>query len=169
MKQLVTNDTLKKRMNIANIANERIDNAIQESQYLDIVPVITEKVYDYIIANPTATAVTLLMKGGEYTGLDTCKKYFAGLELAICYYAYARLLATGATNLTPYGVVVKTTDVSQPASNALVTNAINQTKAVANAYLSAALQYIAVTDVFEYTTYGSVPVKTIRKFKVIGE
>lgn len=91
--------------------DDKINEQILDAQILDIQPLLGEKLFNSVMLNPDA--YTDLLAGGvyEYDGI-TYTNY--GLKMAIAYFAYARYIIFSSVISTPFSVVEKLNDTSQP-------------------------------------------------------
>lgn len=137
-------DIQKIRSVASNIDLEKVNNYIREAERLDLIPVITYDLYKrlergdeavievevdkygiaVLLADEDDTLITveatktsaeeLMLDGGEY--YDRCGnvKYIEGVKVALAYFAYARMVRNHQVAVTPFGVVSKMGDDSNP-------------------------------------------------------
>lgn len=148
-----------------NICDGVVEIYIREAEQIDILPAIGAELYkrfsqlgDIIVDDKKLatenggeiyalaegelpTEEYKLLNGGYYT--DGCgeEHYFEGLKAALAYLAYARFVRNHSTNVTTYGVVVKTGEDSTPADVRTISAAALDARRIGEDYLAAALRY----------------------------
>lgn len=148
-----------------NICDERVAVYIREAEHIDILPAIGAELYkkfsqlgDIIVDNERLmtegggpiyalaegelpTEEYKLLNGGYYN--DSCgeEQYFHGLKAALAYLAYARFVRNHSTNVTVYGVVIKTGEDSTPADARTISAAALDAQRIGEDYLAAAVRY----------------------------
>lgn len=114
-----------------------------------------------------------LLDGGYYT-CENCscdsdkKKYSAGLRAAISYLAYAKMLPNQPINITAFGVVRKTTTLSEPVEEKALFRATNEAKKIGLEYLRQSVDHIRCEGFIDDCKKGK-PDKRYVKFKAIGK
>jgi len=168
---------------------QRIQPYIVEAEKLDVLPAIGVRMYRQMIearkkflANNKGVLITTnsgsviqvrknefteILNGGYY--IDCCNReevYQGGLISAISYLTYARAIMQNSINFTAFGVVVKKTDTSEPASDTAIIRASNQAKKTGLAILGQVIEYLRCKKLLPCTTRN---LRHKRKFKVIGD
>ena len=84
----------------------RLDQQIDDAQYIDIRELMGADFYDDMIRNCTSTAYKALLNAGTYLyNGSTYDNY--GLKSVIVLYAYGRYMVSGSVVDTPFGMVEK--------------------------------------------------------------
>lgn len=148
-----------------NIDDRRVEIYIEEAEELDILPAIGADLYrrfrnlgaiyvnsrdaleseegvEVLVAREAdlPSDELRLLNGGYYN--DGCAtKYFAGIKKALAYFAYARFVRDHSTQVTPFGVVVKAGDDSNPASDRSVASKADDATRIGEAYLNETMEY----------------------------
>lgn len=163
---IISVDYIRKFRPIAhNISDERIALYITEAEHVDILPAIGADLYrkythlgiiktngSDLTTDESAVIYTQaegdlpteeykLLNGGYWIDTNGITHYFDGLKAALAYLAYARFLRNHSTNVTAYGVVVKTGEDSTPADARTISAAALDAQRIGEAYLTAAVQY----------------------------
>lgn len=188
---IITVEDIRKVRPIAyNIDEERVNVFIREAAELDVIPEIGADIYErfnqlgnivvdaeranlqteegadiYALSEgDLSTEEHKFLFGGYYT--DDCGKgrYFSGLKMALAYFAYARLVRNAQINVTPYGVVRKLGEESEPTSQTTIASVSADAYNIGKALLAEALRY--------WRKYGegkccSKPIRK-KKFLAIG-
>lgn len=126
-----------------HIDQERINNAITEAEELDLSPVIGEQLYISIIEKKGIYADKYkdLMEGCIYQ--HNGEKYqLRGIKVALCYFAYARLIKGIDNNLSRSGFLQKDADYSIHAVIKERLAASNEAYAIGNTYALKCLDFI---------------------------
>lgn len=95
---------------------ELIESYIQEAQEFDLKNLLCRTFYFDLINNYQQPAYQALIHGETYTDADGNSIEFKGLKAVIVYYAYSRYVMQSSAIDTPFGMVQKTTEFSQPVS-----------------------------------------------------
>lgn len=112
MQPLITRDDIAKYRQIAKTSNsDKLNESILDAQLLDLKPLLGEKLFDSIIANPEQH--NELLDGGVYT-YDGIEYSNYGLKMALAYFAYSRYVMFSHVTDTPYAIVEKRNSESQP-------------------------------------------------------
>lgn len=126
-----------------HIDQERINNAITEAEELDLSPIIGEQVY-----------ISILEKNGIYTGdykslmdgvvyeYEGEKYQLRGIKVALCYFAYSRLIKGIDNNLSRSGFLQKDSDYSVHAIIKERLVASNEAKEIGTTYALKCLDFI---------------------------
>lgn len=126
---------------VNSTTNDRINMYIKEAQAFDVADSIGLALLADVIANPSTAPNMLLVTGGTYT-VGTKVYECHGLKMAIAYYAYARIVKNNCVNVTAFGVTEKTTDNSEPASEAKVALVVREAIASGKAALQSCISLI---------------------------
>lgn len=140
---------------------QRIEPYIEETEKLDVIPVIGAELYKKI--DDDSSEFNELLNGGYYNN-DTC--YFEGLISAIAYLSYSRFVINNAVNVTAFGVVFKQTQFSEKVDEATLFRHANETKKIGFEYLSQCYEYLKFKGYFDNCCKTKIIGK--RKFKAIG-
>jgi hypothetical protein len=97
---------------------ELIEQYVTEAQDIDIRSLICDKFYFDILKNWQLPAYQKLIHGETYTDEDGVEIEYKGLKPVLVYYAYSRYCMRGSVVDTPFGMVQKTNENSQPISGA---------------------------------------------------
>ncbi|MGV3459916.1 MAG: hypothetical protein ACO1N9_05605 [Flavobacterium sp.] len=112
MQPLITRDDIARYRQIAKSPNnDKLNESILEAQLLDLKPLIGERLFDKIMANPDEH--TELLDGGVYI-YDGIEYSSYGLKMALAYFAYARYVMFSHVTDTPYSIIEKRNADSQP-------------------------------------------------------
>lgn len=96
---------------------ELIETYIQEAQELDLKNLLCRAFYFDVLNNYQQPAYQALIHGETYTDAEGNTIEFKGLKAVLVYYAYARYVMRSSATDTPFGMVQKTTEFSQPVSS----------------------------------------------------
>ena len=173
---------------------KRIQPYIREVETLDVMPAIGVSLYKQIsledfqndlqatgsaqIATNSGKIITItvdewgkMMNGDYFTCNNTScscgsgEKYSAGLISAISYLAYARMLPNQPLNVTAFGVVQKTTTLSEPVDEKTLFRAANEARKIGLEYLKQAVEHLTCAGLIDNRTRKT---KSYKKFKAIG-
>ena len=171
--------------NIADLT--RIAPYIGETETLDLMPAIGAGLYGQFTgagfaaamqANGSATVTTAGGKTVTVTSalweeiLDGCyythctgTHYSAGLRAATAYLAYARMLPNQPINVTAFGVVNKTTALSEPVEEATLFRAASTAQRIGLEYLRQSVEHMRSAGLIDEAIR---PAKRYSRFKAIG-
>jgi len=169
--QLITLTDIKKTVKQISdhIDEERIKNAIIEAQEIDLSPIISEQVY-----------ISIIEKKGQYNDnykklMDGCiyeykeQKYeLRGIKVALCYFAYARIISGIDVNVTRTGFMQKEGDYSVHALIKEKIKSVNEAASTGSFYANKCLDFISRNP----DTFPTSVLKPQRKksnFNVIGD
>jgi hypothetical protein len=187
-------DLRKVRTVSENLQDEkRIAPYIRETEQLDVMPAIGALLYkqfsdaefaenikndgEAVITTNSGKQITLtesewnkILEGDYYTSDNgSCSreelKHSAGLLSAIAHLAYARMLPNQPLNVTAFGVVKKTTNLSEPVDETTLFRAANEARKIGLEYLRQSVDHLrckGFIDEYERET------KRYRKFIKIG-
>lgn len=113
----------------------------QEAELLYVKPILGDKLYNEIVANPTDEKYETLLNGGTWTDDNEDSHTFAGLKVTISYYIYAQNLMSGDIQPTRFGNVIKENDYSTPITDKTRSDAYNSTLEIANLYMKDVVAY----------------------------
>jgi hypothetical protein len=167
MKELINKTKISLFRSIGDISEERIRPYVREAQRLDVLPAVTQRVWDYIEQNLDEEIVKKLLIGGSYSykGHDYS---FQGLEATIAMFTYARIIRNNSINVTAFGVVQKTIQDSAPAQSGEISRAANEAFSVGVAYLKECVEYLKSEDDFDFENCAFEPRRRL-KFRIIGD
>lgn len=179
---IITVDYIRKYRPLAkNICDDRVNIYIREAEQIDILPAIGADLYkkfsqlgdilvdekrlededgEHIYAleeGELPTEEYKLLNGGYYTDDCGTEHFFMGLKAALAYLAYARMIRNHSTNVTTYGVVVKSGEDSTPADARTISAAALDAQRIGEDYLAAAVRY------WKYATECSRPAKSVSR------
>lgn len=142
----------------ANIDETTLTSHIKEVETLWVIPAFTPIVYHKI--EQSSESFQVLLSGGYYNENNS---YLAGLIQAVSYLAYSRFVKDQQINVTAFGVVVKNSQFSEPASDALILKNSKDAERIGLEYLKQCVDYLKAN--------GEIGVKSPikRKFKAIGD
>ena len=110
------------------------------------------------------------LNGDYYTCDCSCSsdemKYSAGLIEAISYLAYARMLPNQPLNVTAFGVVQKTTSLSEPVDEKTLFRASGESRKIGLEYLRQSVEHLRCKGLIDNCKNRDT--KRYRKFKAIG-
>lgn len=113
MQPLITRSDIARYKQIAKTPfDDKLHEQILDAQLLDLQPLIGERFFNKIIANPDA--YSSLLSGGVYV-LDGIEYTHYGLSMVLTYFAYARYMMFSSVTDTPFSVVEKLNENSRPA------------------------------------------------------
>jgi hypothetical protein len=192
---IITAEDIRQVRPIANnvVDLKRIEPYISEAETLYLLPAIGAGLYEqftsdsFILAMQDDVAFNVItdgggeillslegwnriLNGGYYAcGSRPCdvngKRYSAGLKAAVSYLAYARMLPNQAINVTAFGVVNKTTALSEPADERTIRRAADEARNIGLEYLGQTEDYLRCAGFID----GRKGVDSrYRKFKIIG-
>jgi hypothetical protein len=130
---LITAAKIKQYRPTADIPEERISPFILEAQQLDVKPMLNELLYYDLCKNFENEKYQKLIDGGEYEYRDYTY-HFEGLGSVIAYYALSRFVRSNPLHITSFGIVVKNTAQSTPASPEQIQSEIGILKSAAIGY-----------------------------------
>lgn len=190
---LINVEDIRKIRKIAgNISDDRIEICISEAEKLDLIPFIGAAFYQKLnslgeieidedgtkLMDETDVIATgyegdlpinewKFLNGGYYTTLCGEYKWFGGIRLALCYFAYARFIRSHVSQVTPFGVVTKIGDDSTPVSYSAVSAMSAEAKKIGDEYLRQSLDFWNETRKAQDKKTGSA--KKTKRFVSIGD
>ena len=194
-KTIITPDDIRKVRPIAENVKDckRIEPYIREVETLDVMPAIGVSLYKQITDDSFSSSlktngnIQIITNGGikiltqtqwdkfldgDYYTCGDCScdsdgmKYSAGLIAAISYLAYARMLPNQPLNVTAFGVVQKTTNLSEPVDEKTLFRAANEARKIGLEYLRQAVDHLRCEGFIEDCRKKGT--KRYKKFKSIG-
>jgi hypothetical protein len=189
-------EDVKKVRPIANniVDVKRIDPYIHETETLDVMPAIGVGLYEqftsdsFIEAMSNEDIAVIVTNGGKEISmtpeewanfLDGCyytceecssdsnsKRYSGGLRAAISYLSYSRMLPNQPINVTAFGIVNKTTALSDPVDEKTLFRAANEAKKIGLEYLRQSVDHLRCKGFIDDGKKDTG--KRFRKFKAIG-
>ena len=100
-----------------SVDRELINQSIKDAELLDLKPLLGELLYVDLVANITAPKYMELMTGKAYI-FNGQSYIFEGLNPVLANFAYARYIVFSSYVDTPFGLVSKVSQDSQPVSEA---------------------------------------------------
>jgi hypothetical protein len=194
---IIKPEDIKKVRPIANniIEVKRIEPYIHEAETLDVMPSIGIGLYEQftsdgfieamrnddsamIITNSgkeivmTAEQWREILDGCYYTCKEgSCdsdsKRYSGGLRAAISYLSYSRMLPNQPINVTAFGVVNKTTALSDPVDEKTLFRATNEAKKIGLEYLRQSVDLLRCKGFIDDCKKNGTG-KRFKKFRAIG-
>ncbi|MAX50549.1 MAG: hypothetical protein CMH22_01040 [Methylophaga sp.] len=111
---LITKQDIEKYREVSrNVADKKINPHIEDAQFLDLRPLLGERMYQNLIKNATESNYTALLEGGEYTYGDHTY-HNPGLKKVLSIFAYSRYIVFGSYTDTGFGLVQKSNQDSTP-------------------------------------------------------
>jgi hypothetical protein len=157
-----------------NIPSAMFDRYVLEAQELDLRPLLGIDLYIALVedfeASPSLATYSDLWNGSTYDIL-TKKFKHEGLIPVLAYYTYARYIQNSGVNSTPYGLVEKKNDFSQPTSEKTIARKISQAQSGAKAYWERTRKYILDhPEIFEtlYNCQGNYTTGQGIKIRAVG-
>ena len=192
---IITPDDVRKVRPIAENVKDckRIEPYIREVEQLDVMPAIGVSLYKQITQDNFTTYlktngnIPILTNNGDkiiltefqwnkfingdyYTycncSCNSEEKYSAGLIAAISYLAYARMLPNQPLNVTAFGIVQKTTTLSEPVDEKTLFRAASEAKKIGLEYLRQSIEHLRCEGFIDDCKKRDT--KRYRKFKAIG-
>ena len=112
MTALITLEDIIRYKQISTKPNlKKLNEIILDAQLIDLQPLIGERLYNRIVANPSD--YTELLDGGAYDYNSEAYTNY-GLKMVLVYFTYARYMMFGGFTDTPSGTVVMRKDNSDP-------------------------------------------------------
>lgn len=113
MQPLITRNDIAKYRQISKSPNDaKLNEMILDAQILDLQPLISETLYNKLLATPEDYQD--LLEGNVYEA-DGISYTNYGLKMVLVYFAYARHIMFSSVTDTAYSVVEKLNDNSRPA------------------------------------------------------
>ncbi len=178
----ITSDNIRKYRQVArNITEERIEIYIREAISFDLLPVVGAALmqkYDAISAKALDSSDIehcaelgltreeyIYLMGGYWTDEQGVEHGQNGIRSAACYFAYARFIRNHATQTTPFGIVVKEGEESQPATPQMIAAVSRDAQVIGEQILRDA------TDYWRHVCTGNTgePKRRQRHFVAIGD
>lgn len=145
MTALITYSQVTQKHITSNITAAKFAMYLDEAQEFDLRPLLGTELYidllNDAVNSPPFGVYEDLMNGNTYTKNSRQYKH-EGLIPVIAYYTYSRYLMDSGVNSTPYGIVQKTNDYSQPTSEKTIARKVSQAQSGAKAYWERVQQYI---------------------------
>lgn len=115
---------------------------ILAAQNVDIKPVLGAALWHNILQNPYAAFNEILLNGGSYTDANGNTVTFQGIKAALACFAYARyILAKNAVD-TPFGMVSKTSEYSEPVTAEQLVSIASEKRNEGGVYLRECTRYL---------------------------
>lgn len=140
---IITVDDIRNIRAIAyNIDAERVNVYIREAEELDIRRQIGTTLYErYNNSAELTTEEGIMLNGGDYTAECGGERHISGVKVALAYFAYARFVRNAQINVTPYGVVTKLGEDSEPTNYKAVAAIAQDAQNIGEALLAECLDY----------------------------
>ncbi|WP_163320151.1 hypothetical protein [Dysgonomonas sp. 520] len=176
MKHLTTIEKIKQNTRFVSkhIDDNKINLCIEEAERLDVKPQIGDDLFLSLmewVENPdqdNQPDYTLLMQGGVYQRKDGQKREFKGLQSALNYYVYARLVKMNNFSLTRFGFVEKQDQYSQQAELKERLAAEKDARSIADTYMVECLEYLRVNNE-KFTAFRGGKQKNRLRISSIGD
>jgi hypothetical protein len=159
-KYLITKADILTYRPTAVLDDARIKPFILEAQREDLCPVLNDAFY-YAFVNDFDTGTGLnvtaayekLRTGGTYT-YNSLTIQFDGVKPMLAYYALARFIENNSLNIVRMGVVIKSTDQSEPADAKAIQAAINALRSSALHYQNQVIKFLD-NNISDYPIYNT--------------
>lgn len=188
------NDIRAVRQIAGNVDEERVNIYIREAELLDLEPVIGADLYEKltnigtIVLDDAQTQLQdedggdtyieaegdlpnnefKLLNGGYYKDECGVRHRFEGIKKALAYFSYARFVRNHSTQVTPFGIVNKLGDDSNPADARSIAAISADAHRIAEDYLAHAMKFWhCVERARANAAHGSNPRK--KRFVAIGD
>jgi len=129
-----------------NINDNRVTASIREAQDFDIKQAIGAALFQDILVkyntSPKDALAAKLVEGGTYVDCNGNTIAFAGLGMALKYYALARFRVKQPINDTRFGVVRKNDQYSESLENKQLMQSVLDAKSAGAGYVQEALRYL---------------------------
>lgn len=106
---------------ISNTVHDKVLNQfITDAQFADLQPLLGSNFFNDLERNFDSASdpnYKFLLNGGDYTHNGVTYTCY-GLKVVLVHFAYGRYILLGSNKDTPFGHVVKTSESSQPSSDA---------------------------------------------------
>lgn len=149
------------QMSILITEEKQLHPFILAAQNNDLKPVLGNVLWTDLVENRLQANYAKLLDGGTYTK-DGETHSFSGLKAAIAEYTYARYCMGKNIQDTPFGMVVKESDYSSPASAKQLAEVAAAHRLAGQHYLEEAIAFIKAT-IADYPKYESCQSKTTAK------
>lgn len=151
-----------------HVDEKKIMSCISESENIDLKAALGDALFLSVKKNPEKYED--LLHGCEYEDSCGVTHVFNGLESALAYYSYARLVKCADDNVTRFGFVNKESEWSARPSYKEKMMAYNDAFAVADRYLKECLLYIQANKEKFPEYKGGTRIKANRVvYKIIGD
>ena len=154
----ITSNNIRKYRQVArNITEERVEIYIREAMSFDLLPVVGAALMQRFAALDAealdkssvddcaelglTTEEYIYLMGGTWTDNQGVEHGHNGVRQAACYFAYARFVRNHATQTTPFGIVVKEGEESQPATPQMIAAVSRDAQVIGEQILRDATDY----------------------------
>jgi len=143
-----------------------------EAQDLDLRPILGDSLYfDFMskwfnTGDASYSIYQTLLNGTSYTYSGQVI-YYDGLKPLVVYLTLARLIQNQQVNITRFGVVTKTVNLSQPVDAQIIRQVVNEMKSNAKSYENQVRQYLD-NNVTTYTMYKGADVGRNNSFRILN-
>lgn len=152
-----------------NIDDKRIIVFIDETEQMDLRPVIGDELFIEVSNPKNRQKFETLLNGGEYTTKSGDVRFFKGLKSALNYYVYARFTKNNNIIIARNANLKKEGEYSSPATAKEVLDSYADAFLIADSYLKDVVLYISENkDLFPSYNKGQVNINRVR-YRIIGE
>lgn len=159
MKHIITPEEVRQygRNMSAHIDRKTLEVLIEETENMDIRPVLGVMFFQNLLANQDTPFNRILLNGGYYpyvfdpTFDATFEErniildaHFQGLKAAVAYYVQAKLAKTNDNQFTRFGMMQKDSEYGYRTSLAERTDQYNDLASIADQYLRDTLEYLNI-------------------------
>lgn len=176
MKTIITISDIQRYKHIATAFNgeKNIDGYILEAQLCDLKPWLGDAFLLQLVQQRSTNTLSdendLILRGGEYT-YEGNQYYLEGIAAFMAYSVHARYILRSSVSATQFGVVVKESDYSTPASSKQIQEIKSTSEATAEAVkqdIILLLQRLSKNYPL-YKSCNSINAGRKQLFRIIGE
>ena len=117
------------------VKDSKINPFIEDAELLDLKPLLGNKMYFDLVANKTEANYVKLLDGGSFD-VGEIEYSFVGLKKILSIFVDARYKLFGSATDTPFGLVEKSNQDSQPVSIATKKDIYTKNRQIAYQYFS---------------------------------
>lgn len=160
MKHIITPEEVRQygRAMSSHVDKKVLEALIQETENMDILPVLGAVFFQSLVEGDREEAFTrLVLEGGYYPYVFdptfdatfqqpavVLDAHFQGMKAAVAYYVQAKLVKTNDNQITRFGVVQKDSEYGYRPSLAERTDQYNDLASIADQYLRDTLEYLNI-------------------------
>ncbi len=166
-KLIITKDDLSEWVEVgANIAQTRLDRAIQNAQIMDLRAFMGDTFYRdfinkvFVSTDPDFTKYQNLLNGVDYTFQENTI-HFYGLIPLLSFWSWARYTKTGNVQSSRAGLVFKKTEQSEHATEREISRMVIDSNDKAGAFLNDARQFLDEEDA-TYPLWNESPTRRVQ-------
>ncbi len=115
------------------VRNDKINPYIEDAEFLDIRPLLGDKLFYDISKDPQSPKYVELLNGGMYQHVNESYKN-PGLKKVLSIYAYSRYILFGSFTDTAFGFVEKSNQDSKPVGDGQKRNLYTKNRNIAYNY-----------------------------------